>query len=89
MRKPRHIGQKIAFVSALFCAFMMLPALAAFVWMWQTRGLVDSWTPSILATVAFFGCCAGVLYAMSRPQPVLPAEGEADASAEAMATVDR
>lgn len=89
MRKPRHIGQKIAFVSALFCAFMMLPALAAFVWMWQTRGLVDSWTPSILATVAFFGCCAGVLYAMSRPQPVLPAEGEAEAGTEAIATVDR
>lgn len=89
MRKPRHIGQKIAFLSAIFCAFMMLPALAGFIWMWQTRGLVDTWTPSILATAAFFGSCAGVLYAMSRPQPVLPAEGETDASTGAMATVDR
>jgi hypothetical protein len=77
MKKPRHIGQKIALATAIFCALMMLPALAGFFWLWQDRGLADTWTPSLLAIVAFFGCCAGVLYAMSRPQPVLPPEDAA------------
>jgi len=77
MKKPRHIGQKIALGTAIFCALMMLPALAGFVWLWQERGLADTWTPSLLAVVAFFGCCAGVLYAMSRSQPVLPADDPA------------
>lgn len=76
MKKARHIGQKIALATAAFCAFMMLPALAAFVWVWQERGLADTWTPSLLAVVAFFGCCATVLYAMSRPQPELPEVSE-------------
>lgn len=74
MIKPRHIGQKIALATAIFCALMMLPALGGFVWLWQERGLTDTWTPSLLAAVAFFGCCAGVLYAVSRPQPLLPPE---------------
>ena len=77
MRKPRHIGQKIALATAICCALMMLPALAGFVWLWQDRGLTDTWTPSLLAVAAFFGCCAGVLYAISRPQPVLSAEDPA------------
>lgn len=77
MRKPRNIGQKIALATAILSALMMLPALAGFVWLWQERGLADTWTPSLLAVAAFFGCCAGVLYAMSRPQLVLPAEDPA------------
>jgi hypothetical protein len=36
------------------------------------RGLADSWVPSALASVAFLGACAGVLYVMSPPQPPLP-----------------
>ena len=74
MRKPRHIGQKFAFATAVFCAFMMLPTLGAFFWSLQAEGIADTWTPSILTTVAFFGFCAVVLYVMSIPQPVLPAE---------------
>ena len=76
MSKPRHVGQKIALVTAVFCALMMLPALAGFVWVWSDKGLADTWTPSLLATIVFFGCCAAVLYSMSRPQVALPA-GEA------------
>jgi hypothetical protein len=37
-------------------------------------GISDTWTPSLLTTVAFFGFCAVVLYVMSIPQPVLPPE---------------
>lgn len=80
VRKPRHIGHKIALVCAALCALMMLPAIGGFVWFWATRGMADTWTPSLAAVVAFFGCCAGVLYATSVPQPVLPPED--------MATVD-
>ena len=76
-QNPRHIGQKFALATAIFCALMMIPALVAFVWLWQSRGLADTWTPSLLATVGFFGCCAGVLYTMSRPQPPLPPEDAA------------
>ena len=74
MRKPRHIGQKVAFAAAIFCAFMMLPVLGAFFWAWHSQGMVNTWTPSILSTVAFFGLCAAVLYTMSIPQPLLPEE---------------
>lgn len=77
MRKPRHVGHKISLVLAFVFGAMMLPALGVFIWFWQTRGLGDTWTPSVLAGVAFFGCCAGVLYAMSIPQPQLPADGTA------------
>lgn len=76
IRKPRHIGHKIALVCAVLCALMMLPALGGFAWFWHTRGLGDTWTPSLMAVVAFFGCCAGVLYATSVPQPLLPPENE-------------
>lgn len=76
IRKPRHIGHKIALVCAGLCALMMLPAAGFFIWFWFTRGLGDTWTPSMAAVVAFFGCCAGVLYATSVPQPVLPPENE-------------
>ena len=76
-RNTRHIGQKFALATAIFCALMMIPALVAFVWLWQSRGLADTWTPSLLATVGFFGCCAVVLYTMSRPQPPLPPEDAA------------
>ncbi|MCE1180952.1 MAG: hypothetical protein LWW81_01395 [Rhodocyclales bacterium] len=75
-RKPRHIGHKIALVCAGMCVFFGVVAFAAFSWVWLQRGMADTWTPSLLATVAFFGCCAGVLYATSIPQPVLPAEGD-------------
>lgn len=76
-QNPRHIGQKFALATAIFCALMMIPALVAFVWLWQSRGLADTWTPSLLATVGFFGACAVVLYTMSRPQPPLPPEAAA------------
>jgi len=76
MKKARHIGQKIALATAAFCAFMMLPALAGFIWVWHERGLADTWTPSLLSVVGFFGFCAIVLYAMSRPQPDLPEASE-------------
>ncbi|KAB2927419.1 MAG: hypothetical protein F9K30_03940 [Dechloromonas sp.] len=72
MRKSRHAGQKLALAMSLVCAVLTLPAFAAFVWLWQTRGLADTWTPSLLAVAAFFGFCAVVCFAMSVPQPVLP-----------------
>ncbi|MDR0776957.1 MAG: hypothetical protein LBE81_10035 [Azonexus sp.] len=76
MRKPRHSGQKISLILACVSGLFTLPALGLFVWLWLTRGLADTWTPSLLAIAAFFVCCAGVLYAMSVPQPVLPPEEE-------------
>lgn len=79
MRKPRHAGQKISLALSIICALLSLPAAGAFAWLWQTRGLADTWTPSLLAVSAFFLCCAAVLYAMSVPQPVLP-EGDAPAA---------
>jgi CHASE2 domain-containing sensor protein len=72
IRKPRHMGHRIALACAALCAGLMVPAFAAFVWFWATRGTADTWTPSLAAVVAFLGCCAGVLYATSVPQPVLP-----------------
>ncbi|PKO90020.1 MAG: hypothetical protein CVU18_02065 [Betaproteobacteria bacterium HGW-Betaproteobacteria-12] len=74
MRKPRHAGQKISLALSIICAVMTLPSFAIFVWLWQTRGLADTWTPSLLAVVAFFAFCAAVCYAMSVPQPILPDE---------------
>ena len=41
-QSPRHIGQKFALATAIFCALMMIPALVAFVWLWQSRGLADT-----------------------------------------------
>lgn len=79
MRKPRHSGQKVSLILAFASGLLCLPALGVFVWLWFTRGLGDTWTPSLLAVVAFFACCAGVLYAMSVPQPVLPPEEEGSA----------
>ena len=77
VRKPRHIGHKIALVCAVLCGLFMLPAAVAFFWFLFSRGMADTWTPSMAAAVAFFGCCAGVLYATSVPQPVLPPMDEA------------
>ena len=71
----RHIGQKIALVTAAFCALLALPAFGLFVWLWMERGLADSWVPGALASVAFLGACTVVLYVISRPQPPLPANG--------------
>ena len=71
----RHIGQKIALVTAAFCALLALPAFGLFVWLWMERGLADSWVPSALASVAFLGACTVVLYVISRPQLPLPANG--------------
>lgn len=77
IRKPRHIGHKIALVFAGLCVLMMLPAAGFFLWFLFTRGMGDTWTPSLASVVAFFGFCAGVLYAISVPQPVLPPDNEA------------
>jgi hypothetical protein len=77
VRKPRHFGHKIALACAALCAALMVPAIAVLVWIWLTRGTANTWTPSLAAIVAFLGCCAGVLYATSVPQPLLPPE-EAD-----------
>ena len=55
IRKPRHIGHKIALVCAGLCGLMMLPAIALFGWFLFTRGMADTWTPSMAAAVAFFG----------------------------------
>jgi hypothetical protein len=79
MKLKRHIGQQVALATAIFCALMMLPVLGLFAWLWLTRGLADTWTPSALAAVAFLASCAAVLYVMSRPQPPLPAPDEAAA----------
>ena len=68
----RHIGQQVALATAAFCALLALPAFGLFIWLWIERGLADTWVPSALAAVAFPGTCAGVLCAMSRPQPPLP-----------------
>jgi hypothetical protein len=76
VRKPRHFGHKLALGGAGFCGLMMLVAMVAFGWMLLNRGMADTWTPSMAAVVAFFGCCAGVLYATSVPQPLLPPEGQ-------------
>ena len=70
----RHIGQKVALVTAVFCALLALPAFGLFIWLWMERGLADSWVPSALASVAFLGACAVVLYVTSRPQPAMPPE---------------
>jgi len=72
MSLKRHIGQQIALATAIFCALLAVPAFGLFIWLWVERGLADTWVPSALAAVAFLGCCAGVLYTMSRPQPPLP-----------------
>ncbi len=68
----RHIGQKIALVTAFFCVFLAVPVFGVFVWLWQERGMNDTWTPSALTTVFFLLFCAAVLYVLSRPQPPLP-----------------
>ncbi len=68
----RHIGQKVALATAVFCALLALPAFGLFIWLWVERGLADTWVPSALAAVGFLGACTVVLYATSRPQPPLP-----------------
>ena len=74
MSVKRHIGQQVALATAAFCAVLALPAFGVFLWLLMERGLADTWTPSALASVAFLGACAGVLYVMSRPRPALPPE---------------
>jgi len=54
----------------------MIPAIIAFGWFFFTRGIADTWTPSMAAAVFFCGCCAGVLHATSVPQPLLPPDSE-------------
>lgn len=68
----RHVGQKVALATAVFCAALTLPAFGLFVWLCRERGLADTWVPSALASVVFLGACTVVLYVMSRPQPPLP-----------------
>ncbi|HZW13842.1 MAG TPA: hypothetical protein VFF81_11710 [Noviherbaspirillum sp.] len=67
----RHIGQKVALATAVFCTLLTVPIFGLFVWMWMERGLSDRWVPSALATIGFLGACAVVLYVMSRPQPAV------------------
>lgn len=68
----RHIGQKVAFVSSIFCIVLALPVFGIFLWLWNEKGINDTWTPSALTTVFFLLFCAVVLYVVSRPQPPLP-----------------
>ena len=70
----RHFGQKAAFVSAIVSAVMSLPMFGIFIWLFNERGMNDTWTPSALTTCFFFLFCAVVLYVLSRPQPPLPAQ---------------
>ncbi|PKO48111.1 MAG: hypothetical protein CVU31_07210 [Betaproteobacteria bacterium HGW-Betaproteobacteria-4] len=70
----RHIGQKVALATSIFCALLAVPAFGVFIWLWLERGLADTWVPSALASVGFLGACAVVLYVTSRPQPPLPPE---------------
>jgi predicted neutral ceramidase superfamily lipid hydrolase len=79
----RNIGQKISLVTAIFCAFLSLPVFASFLWLWQERGMQDTWTPSALTTTFFFLFCSVVLYVMSRPKPHLPQD---DATTSATTT---
>ena len=69
----RNFGQKAARVSALVCAVLVLPATAAFVWVWDQRGGADPWVPSVAAIMVVLASCAVVLHVMSRPRPPLPA----------------
>ena len=62
MTLKRHIGQKIALATAIFCGLLVLPVFGLFIWIWRLRGLADNWTPSALAAVGFLVCCSGVLY---------------------------
>ena len=68
----RNIGQKVAFVSSVFCVVLALPVFGIFLWLWNEKGINDTWTPSALTTVFFLLFCAVVLYVVSRPQPPLP-----------------
>ena len=67
----RHIGQKVALATSALCALLTLPIFGLFIWLWMERGLANHWVPSALATIFFLGACAVVLYAMSRPHPLV------------------
>ena len=73
----RNIGQKVAFSAAIACLALAVSLFGIFVWLWQTKGLNDTWTPSALTTAFFLGFCAVVLYVMSRPKPPLPVDSAA------------
>jgi len=73
----RNIGQKVAFVSSVFCVVLALPVFGIFLWLWNEKGINDTWTPSALTTVFFLLFCAVVLYVVSRPQPPLPPQDAA------------
>lgn len=77
MSNKRNIGQKFALISAWMCSVLVVPSFGLFIWRWQTSGSADTWTPSLLSIVAFFACCAGVLFVVSRPKPPLPPEDAA------------
>lgn len=68
----RHIGQKVALATSVFCTLLALPVFGIFLWLLKERGMQNTWIPSALSTVFFLFFCAVVLYVMSRPQPELP-----------------
>lgn len=70
-RADRHFGQKVSLVFAVLCAVAAVATAVLAVWLLRTRGLADFWVPSAFASVAFFGCVAGVCYVMSRPKQAL------------------
>lgn len=84
----RHIGQKVAFVSSIFCIVLALPVFGIFLWLWNEKGINDTWTPSALTTVFFLLFCAIVLYVVSRPQPPLPPQDAATIETTAGPRVD-
>ena len=73
----RNAGQKVAFAAAVFCLLLALPVFGLFLWLWNEKGLNDTWTPSALTTVFFLGFCAIVLFVISRPKPPLPPQDAA------------
>ena len=84
----RNIGQKAAFASSVFCVVLALPVFGIFLWLWNEKGINDTWTPSALTTVFFLLFCAVVLYVVSRPQPPLPPQDAASIEATAGPRVD-
>lgn len=67
MTIPRNAGRKISHGFAIFSFACMLVSLAAFLFLFATRGISDVITASLFATTLFFMSCAIVFYLMGKP----------------------